>query len=76
MAWRLLGGVYEPTFIGAMLDDLANHPAEMVRAAVACGLRQYVADRAVSAALENAQSDSSARVRRSARGALTGGSCG
>ena len=47
LAWMLLGSVYEPSFIGPMLDDLANHPAESVRRAAASGLGQYVADRAV-----------------------------
>jgi hypothetical protein len=55
-----------------LLEDLAQHPGETVRAGAATGLRQHRDDPNVRAALEGAQADSSLRVRQAARNALDG----
>jgi HEAT repeat protein len=59
-----------PAFAGALLDDVANHPSPTVRRAAARTLELYRDDPDVQAALEQAQSDPSAEVRRAARLAL------
>lgn len=71
-AWLTLkrSEVHNPTFMGALLDDVANHPSESVRAAAARTLELYREDPDARAALEQAQSDRSAEVRRAARWAL------
>jgi HEAT repeat protein len=71
-AWYLLGDVSETEFIPALLEDLARHPAEGVRAGAALGLRQHRDDPSVRAALERAQADSSVQVQRAARSTLDG----
>jgi HEAT repeat protein len=71
-AWMMLyrSRTANPTFAGALLDDVANHPSQTVRRAAARTLELYRDDADVHAALEQAQSDPSAEVRRAARLAL------
>jgi HEAT repeat protein/putative zinc finger protein len=71
-AWHLLGSVNEPGFVAALLEDLARHPAETVRAGAATGLTQHRSNPDVRAALERAQADSSLRVREAVGFALDG----
>lgn len=71
-AWHLLSDVSEKDFIPALLEDLARHSAESVRAAAAEGLTQHRDDPDVRAALDRALADSSGQVQRAARNALDG----
>jgi HEAT repeat protein len=71
-AWDALASVRNAEFTSTLLGDLADHPAENVRASAASALRPYVDDPAVRAALEQAQDDSVNAVRRAAQSALDG----
>jgi HEAT repeat protein len=72
-AWDALGDFGNPDFTATLLDDLAGHPAENVRASAASALRPYVDDPTVRAALEQAQADAVVSVRRAAQSALDSG---
>jgi HEAT repeat protein len=72
-AWNSLGGVRNADFAQTLLDDLADDPAENVRAAAAAALWPYFDDPVVRVGLEHAENDPSISVRRAARAALTGG---
>jgi hypothetical protein len=71
-AWGLLGYVRETDFVPVLLDDLARHPAESIRAAAATGLTQHRDDPDIRAALDRALADPSLTVQRAARSALDG----
>ena len=69
-AWESLGGAALPAFTPTLLEDLARHAADDVRAAAAAALKPYAAEVQVRAALEQARGDSSLVVRRAAQLAL------
>jgi HEAT repeat protein len=71
-AWHLLAQVRNPDFKPTLLEDLAGHPAENVRSGAAWALAPYRDDAVVRAALEQALTDSSRNVQRTAREALSG----
>jgi hypothetical protein len=56
-AWDALRDSGNTDFTATLLDDLAGHPAENVRASAASALQPYVDDPVVRAALEQAQTD-------------------
>ena len=72
-SWDSLSGIRHPDFTQTLLDDVAGHPVENVRASAAAALTAYADAAAVRAALEQAQGDASMSVRRAARSALEGG---
>jgi HEAT repeat protein len=71
-AWSSLGGNDNQVsdFKRVFLDDLANHPSELVRRMAAFALRPYTNDRDVRTALERAEGDPSFEVRSAARTVL------
>jgi hypothetical protein len=69
-AWESLGSAALPAFTPTLLEDLARHAAEDVRAAAAAALEPYAEEMQVRAALEQARSDPSLVVRRAAQLAL------
>jgi hypothetical protein len=69
-AWESLGSSALPAFTPTLLEDLAGHATEDVRAAAAAALKPYAADVQVRAALEQARADPSLVVRRAAQLAL------
>jgi hypothetical protein len=70
LAWESLGSSAVPAFTPTLLEDLARHASEQVRAAAAAALKPYAAETQVRAALEQARVDSSLVVRRAAQLAL------
>lgn len=70
-AWESLGSSALPTFTPTLLEDLARHAADDVRAAAAAALKPYAEEMQVRAALEQARSDPSLVVRRAAQLALS-----
>ncbi|HET6628710.1 MAG TPA: HEAT repeat domain-containing protein [Woeseiaceae bacterium] len=72
IAWGRLasGGIRNPAFTGALLDDVASHPSPSVRAEAVRALEAYRDDPDVRAALAQAKVDPSADVRRAARSVL------
>ena len=69
-AWELLGSSALPEFTPTLLEDLARHAADDVRAAAAAALKPYAAAMQVRAALEQARLDPALVVRRAAQLAL------
>ncbi len=69
-AWESLGGSVLSAFTPTLLEDLATHASENVRAAAAAALRPYAEETQVRAALEQARVDPSLVVRRAAQLAL------
>jgi hypothetical protein len=69
-AWESLGGSALPAFTPTLIEDLAGHAAEDVRAAAAAALEPYAAEAQVRAALEQARADPALVVRRAAQLAL------
>jgi HEAT repeat protein len=73
-AWELLGSSAVPAFTPTLLEDLARHASDDVRAAAAAALKPHGNEMQVRAALEQARVDPSLVVRRAAQLALvTGG---
>lgn len=72
IAWSTLARqrIHDPAFAGTLLHDLARHGSESVREEAARALEPYLDDPAVRAALEQAENDPSAEVRRAARRVL------
>jgi HEAT repeat protein len=70
VAWESLGSSVLPGFTPTLLEDLARHAAESVRAAAAAALKPYAEEMQVRAALEQARVDPSLVVRRAAQLAL------
>jgi hypothetical protein len=73
-AWESLGSSALPEFTPTLIEDLARHASEHVRAAAATALEPYAKEMQVKAALEQARADSSLVVRRAAQLALGAGS--
>src|SRR6185503_4362346 len=69
-AWESLGSSALPAFTPTLLEDLARHASEDVRAAAAAALKPYAGEMQVRAALEQARVDPSLVVRRAAQLAL------
>ena len=69
-AWESLGNSALPAFTPTLLQDLARHAAEDVRAAAAAALEPSAEEMQVRAALEQARVDPSLLVRRAAQLAL------
>jgi HEAT repeat protein len=69
-AWELLGSSALPTFTPTLVDDLARHADDDVRAAAAAALQPYAAEVQVRAVLEQARDDPALVVRRAAQLAL------
>jgi hypothetical protein len=69
-AWESLGGSALPAFTPTLLEDLASHTADDVRAAAAAALEPYAEELQVRAALEQARADPALVVRRAAQLAL------
>jgi HEAT repeat protein len=69
-AWESLGRAALPAFTPTLLEDLARHAADDVRAAAAAALEPYAEEAQVRAALEQARVDPSLVVRRAAQLAL------
>lgn len=69
-AWESLGTSALPAFTPTLLEDLATHAAEGVRAAAAAALEPYAEEVQVRVALEQARVDPSLVVRRAAQLAL------
>ena len=72
-AWESLGGSALPAFTPTLLDDLARHASDDVRAAAATALKPHAEEVQVRAALEQARLDPSLVVRRAAQLALGAG---
>lgn len=70
-AWESLGSSALPAFTPTLLEDLARHAAEDVRAAAAAALQPYAEEMQVRAALEQARADPALVVRRAAQLALS-----
>jgi HEAT repeat protein len=70
LAWESLGSSALPAFTPTLLEDLARHASDDVRAAAAAALKPYAEELQVRAALEQARGDSSLVVRRAAQLAL------
>ncbi|HET7130911.1 MAG TPA: HEAT repeat domain-containing protein, partial [Gammaproteobacteria bacterium] len=71
-AWYWLRGAHSASFAPTLLDDLARHPSEQVRARAAAALTPYSDDPAVSAALARALRDPAESVQKAAREVLEG----
>lgn len=69
-AWESLAGSALPSFTPTLLEDLARHGADDVRAAAAAALKPHAEEMQVRAALEQARVDPSLVVRRAAQLAL------
>lgn len=70
LAWESLGSSVLPAFTSTLIEDLARHASEDVRAAAAAALKPYAGEMQVKAALEQARSDPTLVVRRAAQLAL------
>jgi HEAT repeat protein len=70
-AWESLGSSVLPAFTPTLLEDLARHAADDVRAAAAAALQPHAEEVQVRAALEQARLDPSLVVRRAAQLALS-----
>jgi HEAT repeat protein len=69
-AWESLGSSALPVFTPTLLEDLAGHAADDVRAAAAAALEPHAEEMQVRAALEQARLDPALVVRRAAQLAL------
>jgi HEAT repeat protein len=69
-AWESLGSSALPAFTPTLLEDLASHASDDVRAAAAAALKPYAEEMQVRAALEQARVDPALGVRRAAQLAL------
>jgi HEAT repeat protein len=65
-AWEYLGSSALPAFTPTLLEDLARHSSDDVRAAAAAALEPYAEEMQVRAALEQARGDPALVVRRAA----------
>ena len=69
-AWEYLGSSALPAFTPTLLEDLARHASDDVRAAAAAALKPHAEEAQVRAALEQARVDPALVVRRAAQLAL------
>jgi HEAT repeat protein len=69
-AWESLGGSALPAFTPTLLEDLARHASDDVRAAAAAALKPSAGEVQVRTALEQARADPALVVRRAAQVAL------